>query len=90
MASRYRLFMASDPYLIQQPNGTWRETRFRFKPGDRVAITAGTYAGQQAVVESLTGQWMGEHMLHSEPGYNVRLSNGQCVSVGWWMVEGTR
>ena len=42
-------------YLKQQQDGLWEETRFHFKPGDRVRTTRGPYEGQEAVIDTLVG-----------------------------------
>ena len=40
----YLPHMASDHrYLIQLPDGTWLDTRYRFKTGDAVRITSGIH-----------------------------------------------
>jgi len=42
-------------YLKQRQEGLWEETRFHFKPGDRVRTTRGPYEGQEAVIDTLVG-----------------------------------
>ena len=80
--------MTSDhSYLVQLPDGTWLDVRYRFKPGDAVRITSGDHAGKVGKVETRSAHWMEGHTVHQEPGYHLVLGNGAWVDAGWWMVE---
>ena len=86
--SQLKLPAMRPDYLVQRPDGSVVDTRFRFGRDDRVRITQGPNAGRLATVESLLGRWIENSRPQSDPGYNVILDGGDVVSVRWDWVEG--
>ena len=79
-----------DPYLVQQPDGRWRDARYQFGPGQRVFIKAGPDRGKFATVQLCKGrlQVHGQHV--DEVGHGVKLGDGSHVEVQWDWVERAR
>ena len=76
-------------YLEKLPYGLYEDTRFKYKPGTRVSITVGLYRGQEAMIDSLVGVTQGDDgNWDGEPGYNVLLQDGGCITVQWNRVIG--
>ena len=75
-------------YLKRLPDGRLRDTRYRFKRGDRVRITAGPHAGKTGMAESALGQLKGEDgLLVTMAGYHVQLDDGKLATVRWDALE---
>jgi len=80
--------MSDDPtYLKQRPDGLWEETRFQFKPGDRVGIIGGPYEGQEAVIDTLIGMVQEDNRWIADVGYNAKLEDGRYITIRWDLVE---
>ena len=76
------------PPLKRLPDGRLVDTRYRFKRGDRVRITAGPHAGKTGVAESAVGQLKGEdgHLMPMA-GYHAQLDEGKVATVRWDVLE---
>ncbi len=60
------------------------DTRYRWKPGQRVYIGRGPHAGHWATVDRMAAQIRGEDgALVTVPGYNVELDDGRRAQVRW-------
>ena len=55
----------------------------RFKRGDRVTITTGSYQGCTGVVHSAVFQRTTDHPDEYAPGYHIVLDSGPVVTVRW-------
>ena len=78
--------MEPPPYLQEQPDGKWIDTRYRFARGDKVAITKGPMKGRIGIVDSRLGQVPKDGRLVATAGYHLLLED-QVVTVTWDMVE---
>jgi len=56
---------------------------YRFKRGDRVTITNGSYQGRAGTVDSAVFQRTVDQPDEYAPGYHVVLDNGEVVTVSW-------
>ena len=76
------------PPLKRLPDGRLVDTRYLFKRGDRVRITAGTHAGKVGMADSAVAQLKGEGgYLVPMAGYHVRLDDGKLATVRWDVLE---
>ena len=60
---------------------------YRFKRGDRVVITTGSYQGCIGTVDSAVFQRTVDHPDEHAPGYHVVLDAGAVVTVRWDQVR---
>ena len=60
---------------------------YRFKRGDRVIITTGSYQGCTGTVDSAVFQLTVDQPDEYAPGYHVVLDNGEVVTVRWDQVR---
>ena len=60
---------------------------YRFKRGDRVIITTGSYQGSTGTVDSAVFQRTMDYPDEYSPGYHVVLDNGEVVTVRWDQVR---
>jgi ribosomal protein L24 len=60
---------------------------YRFKRGDRVIITTGSYQGSTGTVDSAVVHRALDHPDEYTPGYHVVLEHGQVVTVRWDQVR---
>ena len=79
--------MGTHDYFETLPDGRVRDTRYRFRRGDRVQITEGEYEGLSVTVDSRVFQDSVEHPGERAPGYHTRLGSGQVITVRWDQVE---
>jgi len=56
---------------------------YRFKRGDRVIITTGSYQGSTGTVDSAVFQRTVDEPDEYAPGHHVVLDNGEVVTVRW-------
>ena len=76
------------PPLKRLPDGRLVDTRYRFKRGDRVRITAGPHSGKTGTADSAVAQLKGEDgYLVPMAGYHVRLDDGKLATVRWDALE---
>ena len=60
---------------------------YRFKRGDRVTITNGSYQGRAGTVDSAVFQRTVDQPDDHAPGYHAVLDNGEVVTVRWDQVR---
>jgi hypothetical protein len=72
---------------MKRPDGLYGETRFKYKRGINIRIVGGQHKGKIAVVESLIGMIQEGDNWIAEPGYNVKLDDGRCITIRWDLVE---
>ena len=60
---------------------------YRFKRGDRVTITTGSYRRCTGVVDSAVFQRTIDHPEEVSPGYHVVLADDAVVTVRWDQVK---
>ena len=76
------------PPLKRLPDGRLVDTRYKFKRGDHVRITAGPHAGKTGMADSAVAQLKGEDgYLVPMAGYHVRLDDGKLATVRWDALE---
>ena len=56
---------------------------YRFKRGDRVTITTGSYRRCTGVVDSAVFQQTADHPDECAPGYHIVLDSGPVLTVRW-------
>ena len=60
---------------------------YRFKRGDRVIITSGSYQGCRGTVDSAVFQRPVDQPDEYAPSYHVALDDGEVVTVRWDQVR---
>ena len=60
---------------------------YRFKRGDRVIVTSGSYQGCTGAVDSAVFQRTVDQPDEYAAGYHVVLDNGEVVTVRWDQVS---
>ena len=80
--------MEQGNYLVQQPDGMWKDTRYRFGPGALVRILEGSHQGRIATVSTLGAQMHEDGAWVTVACYNTALvADGRWVTVRWDAVE---
>ena len=66
--------MDEDYHLVQQPDGMWLDTRYRFGPGDKLRILEGPHKGRIATVTTLDAQMRVDDALETVACCNTALA----------------
>ena len=69
--------------MLPSPTVPGKGHYYRFKRGDRVAITTGRYQSCTGFVDSAVFQRTVDQPDEYAPGYHVVLDNGEVVTVRW-------